>query len=1161
MSRHPSRRALAALGLAAVCLSAFERTAPAAQRTASDEIRYVEAGSWPLDPQSGPSWWPFAANDVAWADGGRLLVADEHTRAVFAVNPETREREIWPTDLSDHDPCSVTPIRVVALQRSPAVVVIWRVDAPGRSGIDHIAEVRRPDGTIVRRLPFKVFNAAEDRSNGDVWFHTDRGLRRSTWPDFELGAVARLDRSVSGGTGPWFAVAAGRIGLWWDGHLRLYDAATGRIAAVTRLEPSCLPVRAAAGGDHFWVLCASADGSAHVQRFDWSGVHTATWTAADLAIEGLNAGSPSVLDVRLEGDAGPAIVIQLAERRHVLRWFRGCPIGGGRCAAANVVEGGDVTLGRTPCRPASIQRTLIAGTADGGLIAHLGSHGQLLLLDADGRAKWAAQVTDVVLDVAADGAGGALVALQPRGSDPGVEIARYAAAAVGEPLVLAWRVRCAACPPSVQLAGDGREAFVTHTARRSVARLDLATGEGLGILPAPATAAGLWPADVAVTADGTLWTADAPSNSIQGWSAPSRTLTARWPAGFRSVPLRLATGTAANGAPLVAVQRADGGIDVHLADGNVLAGFDPRRFGVGRVGAHAVGPAARIYVLDADAGAIRLFDPERVPFDPESTATVPAPTPTPAPEACVVRGDKTAGPGRIVLGETATVTLSLAAECPARSTASGADLVLAIDRSTSMIGHKFDDAIASAVDFVTYLDLRVHRVGLVTFSDTASLDIGLSPDAGRVVDALLSARIAQGDGPTDIAAGVAAADAELAGTARTDALPVIVLLTDGQADRASALAKAAQARSRGVRLYTIGLGDDADAELLREMAAGRYFAAPTTAELFPIYAEILRLVSTSLSGELTIDDTMGDDVRYVAGSSAPAAIEQGEVLRWSRSILSPEGITLTYRVRPLRVGRLPTNREAMAHYTDADGARRSYIFPVPFIDVVAPTPTPTATATPPPPAIYLPLALAERCTPAQRRVDVALVLDASTSMAEPAGGGAPGTKLDAARAAARRFVGALRLELGDQAAVIAFNRRATVLVGLSGDRTAIDRGLNALALDGLTRPHLGLAAAADELASPRHRPANARVIVLLTDGRANPDPPSLAVARAQAAKAAGIVVFTVALGGDVDADALRTMATAPEFFFTAVDGAALGGIFSRIAGSIPCPAAAFWGGR
>ncbi|MFN8423579.1 MAG: hypothetical protein U0470_09435 [Anaerolineae bacterium] len=99
--------------------------------------------------------------------------------------------------------------------------------------------------------------------------------------------------------------------------------------------------------------------------------------------------------------------------------------------------------------------------------------------------------------------------------------------------------------------------------------------------------------------------------------------------------------------------------------------------------------------------------------------------------------------------------------------------------------------------------------------------------------------------------------------------------------------------------------------------------------------------------------------------------------------------------------RINTNRFAWADYTDADGARRRYVLPIPVVDVITPTPspTPTATATPVPPRVYLPIALNERCRPTTSPVDAVLVLDASTSMLERIADGRTSWTPPAARSA------------------------------------------------------------------------------------------------------------------------------------------------------------------
>jgi hypothetical protein len=221
------------------------------------------------------------------------------------------------------------------------------------------------------------------------------------------------------------------------------------------------------------------------------------------------------------------------------------------------------------------------------------------------------------------------------------------------------------------------------------------------------------------------------------------------------------------------------------------------------------------------------------------------------------------------------------------------------------------------------------------------------------------------------------------------------------------------------------------------------------------------------------------------------------------------------------------------------------------------TPAPSPTTRPPP--LWLPILLRESCTPLQRHVDVGLVIDASSSMLEPTATGR--SKLAAAIAAAGTFLDQLHLDAGDQAAIVTFNSDATLLAPLTADRAALEAALTGITTAQYTRIDRGIAVARAELAGSRHRPANTPVMIVLTDGRANPVPVSAAEAEAQAAKDAGVVLFMVGLGQDLDTDALHRMASRPEYFFVAPDAEQLAGIYRSIAVAIPCPANAFWGRR
>jgi hypothetical protein len=74
-------------------------------------------------------------------------------------------------------------------------------------------------------------------------------------------------------------------------------------------------------------------------------------------------------------------------------------------------------------------------------------------------------------------------------------------------------------------------------------------------------------------------------------------------------------------------------------------------------------------------------------------------------------------------------------------------------------------------------------------------------------------------------------------------------------------------------------------------------------------------------------------------------------------------------------------------------------------------------------------------------------------------------------------------------------------------------------------------------------------------------PVAEAVAKAGAAKAEGITIFTIGLGDDLETVALQAIASSPSYYFHAPDAADLAGIYERVASSIPCPARAYWGRR
>ncbi|HEY5538978.1 MAG TPA: vWA domain-containing protein [Thermoplasmata archaeon] len=106
-------------------------------------------------------------------------------------------------------------------------------------------------------------------------------------------------------------------------------------------------------------------------------------------------------------------------------------------------------------------------------------------------------------------------------------------------------------------------------------------------------------------------------------------------------------------------------------------------------------------------------------------------------------------------------------------------------------------------------------------------------------------------GATNFGAALRLGNDELVGYGNPNQEWVLILLTDGQnccpqpnaAMNSLARAQAARAATLGITIYTIGLGPEADAVLLREIAettGGTYYAAPTADSIRWIFLEISR---------------------------------------------------------------------------------------------------------------------------------------------------------------------------------------------------------------------------------------------------------------------------------------------------------------------------------
>jgi Ca-activated chloride channel family protein len=208
----------------------------------------------------------------------------------------------------------------------------------------------------------------------------------------------------------------------------------------------------------------------------------------------------------------------------------------------------------------------------------------------------------------------------------------------------------------------------------------------------------------------------------------------------------------------------------------------------------------------------------------------------------------------------------------------GWPIVLIIDVSRSMEEHdilpsRIEATKTAALAFVDGLP-RSTRAALVSFGNYATLVVPLTTDRDRLREGIrnLHTQLRTQLG-TGLMEGVQAVTGEGANGA-SGALPpvspspplrdqpraIAVLMSDGRAsDGVPPLEAAAEARRRGVRVYTVGVGTTADPSQLRsgywgvldeltlraiaEETGGRYFHASAADRLREVYREIARTVA------------------------------------------------------------------------------------------------------------------------------------------------------------------------------------------------------------------------------------------------------------------------------------------------------------------------------
>ncbi len=199
--------------------------------------------------------------------------------------------------------------------------------------------------------------------------------------------------------------------------------------------------------------------------------------------------------------------------------------------------------------------------------------------------------------------------------------------------------------------------------------------------------------------------------------------------------------------------------------------------------------------------------------------------------------------------------------------------------------------------------------------------------------------------------------------------------------------------------------------------------------------------------------------------------------------------------------------------------------------------------------LFLPLVMRNYCQAGG--MDIILSIDSSKSMLESTKPNGP-TKLSAAQKAAVEFLSLLDFSL-DQAGVVSFDRTAVLDHPLSTDQTSLENTINGLDTDYETRIDLALSISEQELTGSRHIPHNYQVLILISDGQFWGTTETAVYDAATHAKAAGITLYTIGLGQNVNQTILKGIAsTNTNHYYYAPSTSDLTAIFTEIAASLPC---------
>jgi PKD repeat protein len=273
--------------------------------------------------------------------------------------------------------------------------------------------------------------------------------------------------------------------------------------------------------------------------------------------------------------------------------------------------------------------------------------------------------------------------------------------------------------------------------------------------------------------------------------------------------------------------------------------------------------------------------------------------------------------------ELATVTIALSGP---EISGPPMDLLLALDRSASV---ELDQVREIAREFVEHLSGE-DRVGIVSFADTAKLELELTSDKAKALETIDA--LTEGT-QTAIGDGLMLGLDELVEHGRSEAFRLIVLPTDGVSNAGrDPMPQAVRAAEEKIPVYPIAISPAARRQLLSELArttAGMYFARFSEDVLESVFRQADR---AAVARFIRITQTLPDGVGFEGATEHPPAVNRGRhviQLEWQIPVIFEGDVWQTrYQISVSQDGTFELAGEpSQISYTDPQGQMIVLAFP------------------------------------------------------------------------------------------------------------------------------------------------------------------------------------------------------------------------------------------